>query len=93
MPEDCVAEDCVGSCAWRQEMVESMKPGSVVVDLAAEAGGGCPPPLPLPRVVSSLRHVSTPCCLVHHPTAMTASERSGLRVSVGSRLGFVGGRA
>ena len=37
---------------WTEEMVKAMKPGSVVVDLAAEAGGNCALTVPDEKVVS-----------------------------------------
>ena len=37
---------------WTREMVAAMKPGSVVVDLAAEAGGNCALTVPDEKVVS-----------------------------------------
>ncbi|WP_341487563.1 Re/Si-specific NAD(P)(+) transhydrogenase subunit alpha [Pararhizobium sp. A13] len=37
---------------WLQDMVEMMKPGSVIVDLAAERGGNCDLTVPDERIVS-----------------------------------------
>jgi NAD(P) transhydrogenase subunit alpha len=37
---------------WTQEMVEAMKPGSVIVDLAAEKGGNCKLTAPDQKVVT-----------------------------------------
>jgi len=37
---------------WLKDMVEAMKPGSVVVDLAAERGGNCEVTVPNSRVVT-----------------------------------------
>nr|WP_297458175.1 Re/Si-specific NAD(P)(+) transhydrogenase subunit alpha [uncultured Halomonas sp.] len=37
---------------WLEEMVEAMKPGSVIVDLAAEKGGNCDLTVPDQRIVT-----------------------------------------
>ena len=37
---------------WTRDMVEAMKPGSVIVDLAAERGGNCELTVPDQRIVS-----------------------------------------
>ena len=38
--------------AWLEDMVRAMKPGSVIVDLAAERGGNCDLTVPDQKVVS-----------------------------------------
>jgi NAD/NADP transhydrogenase alpha subunit len=37
---------------WTKDMVEMMKPGSVIVDLAAERGGNCDLTVPDERIVT-----------------------------------------
>ncbi|BBM05388.1 hypothetical protein HAALTHF_13990n [Vreelandella aquamarina] len=60
---------------WLEDMVAAMKPGSVIVDLAAEKGGNCDLTKPGERVVSDNGVVVvgyTDFPLAHGDTGLTA---------------------
>lgn len=69
-------------CLITQAMIQSMKPGSVIVDLAAEAGGNCALAKPNEKIlqhgVTIIGYLNLPALMPYHASQMYSRNIAGL---------------